>query len=656
MNRPGQSRAWRVVTLLFTLAPIAALSCLTSFAQTGSSSEELSALDAVMQQALTRYHVNGGALAITRDGRLLFARGYGVANTNAQAPVEPQSVFRWCSISKTITAAAVMRLVEQDKLDLDGPIFDILDQFAPYNGVWGDARLHGITVRQALNHTGGWDRAISSVLDPIVAEGSVRVSQATGASFPPSRDAVIRYMLSQRLDFAPGSRFGYSNFGYMLLGRVVEKISGRSYDSFVRETILSPAGLSQVQKVSAHLSGRLPGEVTYYDYPGAPLVNSYVSPGREMVAAPYGILNPELDDAGGAWAGSVVDLAKFVSMLDGSRSPALLSPQSFHSMVAQSRPATWVDAAGWYGFGLFVQPGQDGLTWDHGGYNPGSKSYFYRFPNGVAIAFIFNGEAVDGNSLGAYAAQAIANVVLSVREWPDIDLFPEFYPPRVRVNGVVNSASFQPDAVAPGSLISIFGTDLGGKGADLYLIARDNSGSERPVSVLASTPDQINSVLPEDSATGPATITVRRTGWPDSTVQFPVTTVAPGLFLINSAGLAAASLVRSRPEQVPSWEEVYAIDSNLRVVPRPIVFGAEDENLTLILYVTGVRGHGGRADVRVQLADNTVSSSYAGPQMEYAGLDQINLELPRALAGAGHVEVRVTAGDTLSNTGFLVFQ
>src|SRR3954467_1959980 len=136
MNRPGQSRAWRVVTLLFTLAPIAALSCLASFAQTGSSSEELSALDAVMQQALTRYHVNGGALAITRDGRLLFARGYGVANTNAQAPVEPQSVFRWCSISKTIPAAAVMRLVEQDKLDLDRPIFDIVDQFAPYNGVW----------------------------------------------------------------------------------------------------------------------------------------------------------------------------------------------------------------------------------------------------------------------------------------------------------------------------------------------------------------------------------------------------------------------------------------------------------------------------------------------------------------------------------------
>src|SRR3954453_12633531 len=567
MNRPGKPRALRGVSSFLTLALIVALSCLTSSAQSGSPSEELSVLDTVMQQALTRYHVNGGALAIAKDGRLVYARAFGVADNSSQTPVQPQSVFRWCSVSKTVTATAVMRLVEQDKLDLDRPIFDIVDQFAPYNGVWGDARLHGITVRKVLNHTGGWDRAISSVLDPIVAEGSVKVSQATGAAFPPSRDAVIRYMLAQRLDFAPGSRFGYSNFGYMLLGRVVEKISGRSYDSFVREEILSPMGLSQVQKASAHLTGRLPQEVTYYDYPGAPLVSSYVSPGREKVAAPYGILNPELDDAGGAWAGSVIDLAKFVSMLDGSRPPALLTPQSFHSMVAQSKPATWADAAGWYGFGLFVQPGQDGLTWDHGGYNPGSKSYFYRFPNGVAVAFLFNGEAADGNSVGAYAAQTIANVVFSVRGWPDPDLFPEFYGPRVRAKGVVNSASFQTAPVAPGSLISIFGTDLGGKGVDLRLLERDSSGSELPVSVLASTPDQINAVLPEGSATGPATMTVRRTGWPDSTVEFPVTTVAPGLFLINSAGLAAASIVRSRPGQVASWEEVYAIDATCRSFP-----------------------------------------------------------------------------------------
>jgi uncharacterized protein (TIGR03437 family) len=325
-------------------------------------------------------------------------------------------------------------------------------------------------------------------------------------------------------------------------------------------------------------------------------------------------------------------------------------------MVAQSQPPTWVDAAGWYGFGLFVQPGQDGLTWDHGGYNPGSKSYFYRFPNGVAVAFLFNGEAADGNSVGAYAAQAIANVVFSVRGWPDTDLFPEFYGPGVRLNGVVNSASFQTAPVAPGSLISIFGIDLGGKGVDLHLIERDSTGSERPVSVLASTPDQINAVLPEGSATGPATIIVSRTGWPDSTVGFPVTTVAPGLFLINSAGLAAASIVRGRPGQIPSWEAVFDINANREVVPRPIVFGPEDETLTLILYVTGVRSHASGTDVSVQIGDNWVSSSYAGPQMQYAGLDQINLNLPRALGGARRVEIRVAAGDSLSNTGFLVFQ
>ena len=347
----------------------------------------------------------------------------------------------------------------------------------------------------------------------------MKVSEKTAAAFPPAPKAVIRYMLAQRLDFEPGSRFAYSNFGYMLLGRVLEKISGMTYNNFVRDTILLPAVFSEVEKASAHSQGRLPREVKYYDYPGAPLVNSYVSRSREKIAAPYGILNPELDDAGGGWAGSVIDLAKFVSLLDGSRPPALVTAASFHQMVAQSQPPTWVDSAGWYGFGLFIQPGQNSVTWDHGGYNPGSKSYFYRFPNGVGVAFLFNGETADGNSAGAYAAQAVANVVFSIRDWPDIDLFPRYYAPRLRPGGLVNAASFRSGPVAPGSMISIFGTDLGGKGADLILTEQDSSGNERPVSVLASTPDQINAVVPEDSAIGAAVLTIRRKGWPDASVQ-----------------------------------------------------------------------------------------------------------------------------------------
>src|SRR5437870_1985409 len=122
LNRWRVDPLWRVASATLLLS-------LSSSAQTGLPVESLSALDSVMQQALARYAVKGGALAITKDGHLVFARGYGLADAERSLPVEPESVFRWCSISKTVTAAAVMNLADGDKLDLDRPIFDILDQF-----------------------------------------------------------------------------------------------------------------------------------------------------------------------------------------------------------------------------------------------------------------------------------------------------------------------------------------------------------------------------------------------------------------------------------------------------------------------------------------------------------------------------------------------
>lgn len=410
------------IRLLYLALAIAAM----CRAQTGTPVPAFSALDNVMQQALARYGVHGGALAVLKDGRLVFARGYGLGDVEGRQPVQPDSLFRWASISKTVTAAAVMRLVEDGKVDLDTPVLNILNQYSPYNGRWGDSRIAGITVRQLLQHTGGWDRDTSPLLDPVIAEGTVKASQATGAGFPPSLDSVIGYMLAQRLDAAPGSRFAYSNFGYELLGRVIDKVSGQSYESYVRQMLLNPFGLERVQKGSGTLDGRLPDEVRYYDYPGAPLVNSYLSAAREKQPAPYGFWNSDLQRASAEWVGSVVDLAKFVSMLDGARVPALINASSFASMVAQSRPPTWVNSVTWYGLGLFAYPMPGGIVWDHGGYNFGSNSYFYRFPDGAGFAFVFNGATKDGSNPSAYAAQALWDALPPVTEWPDHDLFPRY--------------------------------------------------------------------------------------------------------------------------------------------------------------------------------------------------------------------------------------
>jgi uncharacterized protein (TIGR03437 family) len=636
-----------VTPLIRRLVLSAILFALAASAQTGTPVPALSALDSVMQQALARYSVKGGALAIVKDGHLVFARGYGLADAEAQQPVQPDSLFRWCSISKTVTAAAVMRLVEGGKLDLDTPVFSILSEYAPYNGKLGDSRLAAITVGQVLHHTGGWDRDITQ-FDPVVAEGSLKVSQTTGASFPPSADDVIRYMLAQRLDFAPGSRFAYSNFGYVLMGRVIEKISGQTYDAFVRRTLLDPSGLPRVQKGSSVLAGRVTGEVKYYDYPGAPLINSYVSPAREKVATPYGLLNCELLGPAGAWIGSAIDLAKFVAMLDGARPPAVVSANSFSRMLAQSQPPTWVDSFGWYGFGLFVQRQPDGTNWDHGGYTPGSQSYFYRFANGLGYAVLFNGATQDGANPIGYVGQAVWDAMAAVRDWPDHDLFPQYYPPRIANAGVVNAASFRPGALAPDSLATILGVDLGGRSADAAVSLRDG----RPVQILYSGPCQINIVVPGDIGLDDTTLIVRRAGWPDAVAALPLAAVSPGVFTLNESGLAAASLVRGRSGESASWEPVFQIDADGKVVAKPIVFAPEMEELSLVLYCTGIRGRKSLEGVTVSLG----AASYAGSQVQYPGLDQINISLPRTLAGAGVVAVTVQVDGVASNTVSLEFR
>ncbi len=593
------------------LAYLAALLAPLCAAQTGTPVPTLSALDNVMQQALSRYSVKGGSLAVVKDGRLVFARAYGWADAESQVPAQPDSLFRWASTSKTLTATAVMSLVEQGKLDLDTPIFTILNQYSPYNGKLGDSRIPAITVRQVLHHTGGWDRMISG--DPVTGDRTITAASATRTAFPPSRDTVIRYMLAQPLEFAPGARFAYSNFGYMLLGRVIEKISGKSYEAYVRDSILTPSGLPRIQLGGSTLAARLPGEVKYYDYPGAPLVSSYVSAQREMEPAPYGFANFDLNDADGAWVSSVIDLAKLTALLDGARPRAPVTADSFAAMIAQTPRTTWVDSVGWYGFGLFAVPQLGGITWSHGGTVPGTRAGFWHFANGICYAFLFNGDSKDQTSLTSYVAQSVWDALAAVPDLPDHDLFPQYFPPTIAPAGVVNAASFLPGPFAPASLITIFGADLD---APVTL-----SLGERAMPIFYSSPGQLNSVLPAEALPGDATLTVRREGWPDAVAAITISSVSPALFALKY---------------------------------QPIVFGPAEEDLYLTLYATGVRGH--RTPVTVNFGDLPVPADYAGPQLQFEGLDQINVKLPRALAAKGDVLVTLTVDTQRTNPVTLTFQ
>lgn len=191
---------------------------------TGQLVPQFTVLDASIQAAMARYQVPGGSVAIAKDGRLVYARGFGRADIATGEPVQPDSLFRSASVSKPVTAVAALRLVDEHRLGLDERVLPRLRNVLGDGYRIGDARIADITVRDLLQHSGGWDRDDS--FDPMFQSASI--VSATREPAPASCETIIRYMLQRRLDFAPGSRAAYSNFGYCVLARVIEAAAGRS--------------------------------------------------------------------------------------------------------------------------------------------------------------------------------------------------------------------------------------------------------------------------------------------------------------------------------------------------------------------------------------------------------------------------------------------
>ena len=267
--------------------------------------------DRLIPELLEKWDVPGAAIAVARDGRLVLAKGYGLANVENEEPVEPDSLFRIASISKPVTAVAALQLVEEGLLDLEERVFEILREFESPEGAAMDSRLDKITVRQLLQHSGGWDR--DQGYDPMFIAGWIE--RELGVPKPVSCPDVIRFMLGQPLDFDPGARYAYSNFGYCLLGRVVEKKTGRPYEEYVRERVLEPLGITRMRIGGVLPDERVEGEATYYDYPGQELAYSVMPGTPEQVPWPYGGFY--LEDSVGGWIASAIDLVRFATSVNG---------------------------------------------------------------------------------------------------------------------------------------------------------------------------------------------------------------------------------------------------------------------------------------------------------------------------------------------------
>ncbi|HKV41474.1 MAG TPA: serine hydrolase domain-containing protein, partial [Blastocatellia bacterium] len=161
----------------------------TGTPMTGPVVPALASFDRIVPAFMKKWQIPGGAIAVMKDGRLVMARGYGWADLEARRPVEPGALFRIASMSKSLTAAAILKLVEERRLRLDEKAFLLLNNLKPAPGAHVDRRIYDITIRELMQHSAGWDRDKS--FDPMFM--SKEIAAAMGVAAPAGPETIIRF-------------------------------------------------------------------------------------------------------------------------------------------------------------------------------------------------------------------------------------------------------------------------------------------------------------------------------------------------------------------------------------------------------------------------------------------------------------------------------
>jgi N-acyl-D-amino-acid deacylase len=381
---------------------------------TGRPESGLRSFDHTVARILELTGAPGAALAVARDGRLVLAKGYGYADIMTREPVSPTSRFRIASVSKPVTAAATMKLVEEGRLSLDDRVVEVLD-FETSGADSLDPRIRDITVGDLLYHSGGWDRERSGFDPPFAAD---RIAIALGEAPPADASQMVEFVLRQELDFEPGSRQVYSNIGYAVLGRVIEAVTGDSYERYVQRAVLEPAGVRTAVLARSFREQRVPNEVTYHD----DRVFLSMFPGRGMVPAPYGAFAIETMDAHGGWIASAPDLLRFITHVDQDPTvPDVLERETIESMISPHASAS-TDSL-FYARGWEILRQRDGVVWYHRGDLPGTTALLVCAGR-TQFALLMNGNAGSRENADRLLPMLL-DAARNVEEWPDSDLFPE---------------------------------------------------------------------------------------------------------------------------------------------------------------------------------------------------------------------------------------
>lgn len=325
-------------------------------------------IDSAVVQFMYKYHIPGMSVALAKNGELFYAKGYGYADKAKKLEVTTESLFRVGEISCTITSMAIMQLIEAGKLSMTAKIFGdsgiLKNDYGtpPYS-----KGITSITVYDLLQHTsGGWAGNDDPVYIPALRTASVDRAK----------------LLSLTLDHVPlkslpGNQFAYSRFGYVVLGMVIEKVSGQSYADFVTQTVLKPAGIDAMCITNDTESDKKKNEVICY---------------KEDTNIPF--TYDELDDdvflsrsaACAGWLASAKDLVKLITAdkLDSNTKKLMFTPSKLNPHYA----CGWSlsdDSKNWYCISQIFA----------------STSEFVRAQNGYSWVLLINTyRPVAGNYIG----------------------------------------------------------------------------------------------------------------------------------------------------------------------------------------------------------------------------------------------------------------
>lgn len=389
---------------------------------TGRADPRLTAFDKAMRDFLRDGHIPGATLAVAKDGRLIYSRGFGWADEENKIPMQPDALLRIASLSKPITSAMLMMLVQQDKMAVEDLLFTHLDARLARGRTPLDPRWFKITLDQLLHHRGGFDRALSgdSVFQPF------RMGRLLGMEGPADRYETISAMLRKPLDFDPGKRFAYSNFGYSLLGRVIEHSTKSSYETAVRKQLLEPLGIDDADM---HIGGSLLSERKDREaiYHSSEVGKALWGKGMGKLAyGPYGTWSqPDLDAFAG-WVASAPALLRFSHVFDPAQETGLLDLESISKILAHPKDkAPGANAPTWYGSGWEVRShGKGHYTAWHSGSLPGTAALWVMRADGLSWVVLFNARAdKEDNYLAVTIDPELHKAASATSAWPVFDLF-----------------------------------------------------------------------------------------------------------------------------------------------------------------------------------------------------------------------------------------